>query len=331
MLDLAECRDQQENEILALEAIYSNDFTYTETPNSTSRYRGALSTEISLSQEISIFFAGGINAGDPLKVRHLPPVKIVFSMPAGYPTDEPLEFAIECCWMRWDWIKMLERKLHQIWEEEKDVVLYNYSEFIKNSSLDYLQVEFPLKLDGFLLQVKCPEPSCKSQHKTVEEIAEIVGAEMAKRYSDLLEKQRLEVDPLLRKIPISKNYACARNAHSLSVGFVNGPATIATRHGASVPCPVNFTKRLIQEYLEADETKKATMELRYGAKNLEKLVHDANINAELETDKWMKSNTQPYPDEPYRHFNDKKSPCNQRLFDGTNVDELDMPEDFVFV
>ena len=114
--------------------------------------------------------------------------------------------------------------------------------------------------------------------------------------------------------------------------------------------------------MAADEATKSILELRYGTKNLEKLVRDAE--EEIETDKWMKSNTQKCPQcetaieksmgcnhmlctrckthfcylcgnwidpkEPYHHFNNQNSSCNQRLFDGVDVDEF-VAEDFILI
>ncbi|KAF0520820.1 RWD-domain-containing protein [Gigaspora margarita] len=437
-----DCKIQQENEIMAIKAIYEQDFTYTENSIKAPRYRGALSIKISFPQENLIFFTGGRNVSSdpPLKVRYLPPVKIIFAMPSDYPNQKPLEFELECLWMRWDWLKKLERKLLQIWEEKKDVVLDHFAEFIQNEALDYLQITFPLRLnddyiggsmlktiihtynqqamnqdfvndhftcgicleekrgercfqlrtcqhvfcqeclreyfimlirEGFILQIKCPDPGCKSQHKlTVDEVTEIVGVEMGKRYSDLLEKQKLETDPLMTFCPRIICQAPVKKDSNFEKLCICTKCTFAfcwfcqrTWHGASTPCHMDHTKKIVEEYMNADESTKAVMELRYGAKNLEKLVRDAT--AELETDKWVKSNTQPCPQcetpieksmgcnhmlctrcethfcylcghwidpkEPYQHFNDSKSPCNQRLFDGVNVDDFDIPDDFVIV
>jgi E3 ubiquitin-protein ligase RNF14 len=56
--------------------------------------------------------------------------------------------------------------------------------------------------EGFVIQVKCPDPGCKSQNKlTKEEMTEIVGIEMSQRYAELLEKQKLETDPLVTYCP----------------------------------------------------------------------------------------------------------------------------------
>ncbi|CAG8524690.1 1925_t:CDS:2, partial [Scutellospora calospora] len=123
MLDSDDCRIQQENEIMAIKAIYEQDFTYAENSIEAPRFRGAFSIKISLPQESLIFFTGERNASSdpPLIVRYLPPVKIIFSMPSNYPNKEALKFELECLWMRWDWLRKLEKKLLQIWEEKKDV------------------------------------------------------------------------------------------------------------------------------------------------------------------------------------------------------------------
>jgi hypothetical protein len=105
------------------QAIYPQDFTYTENHETSPRYEGSLTIRISIPHEIMIYFTDGKNLTSdlPLKVRHLPPVKIIFSMPSNYP-DESLQFDLECCWMRLEWIKRLEKRLLKIWEEERDVV-----------------------------------------------------------------------------------------------------------------------------------------------------------------------------------------------------------------
>jgi len=106
------------------QAIYPQDFTYTENHGNSPRYKGSLTIQISTPHEIMIYFTGGKSSTSdlPLKVRHLPPVKIIFSMPSNYPTKESLQFELECCWMCSDWIRVLEKKLLKIWKEERDVV-----------------------------------------------------------------------------------------------------------------------------------------------------------------------------------------------------------------
>ena len=109
-------------ELILKQAIYPQDFTYTENHENSPRYEGSLMIRISIPHEIMICFTGKNLTSDlPLNVRHLPPVKIIFSMPNNYP-DEPLQFELECCWMRLGWIKELEKRLLKIWEEERGVV-----------------------------------------------------------------------------------------------------------------------------------------------------------------------------------------------------------------
>ncbi|CAG8563481.1 4998_t:CDS:2 [Funneliformis mosseae] len=437
-----ECQIQQENEILALEAIYPQDFTYTENHGNSPRYQGSLTIRISTPHEIMIYFIGGKNSTSdlPLKVRHLPPVKIIFSMPRDYPIEESLHFELECCWMRCEWIRLLEEELLKIWEEEKDVILFHFAEFLQNKALDYLQLSFPLRLyddnigqttlktliltydqqaknqdfindhftcgicleekhgdkcyrinscqhvfcqiclreyfeilirEGSVIQVKCPDPGCKLQNKlTKEEMSEIVGPEMSQRYVDLLEKQKLETDPLVTYCPRKVCQAPVKKDPSVEKLCVCTKCTFAfcwfcqrTWHGVGVPCAISNIKKVVQEYMTADQATKSMLELRYGTKNIEKLVKDAQ--EELETDKWKKSNTQNCPQcetaieksmgcnhmlctrcqthfcylcgnwidpkEPYRHFNNANTSCNQRLFDGVNIDEFELADDFILV
>ncbi|GBB93985.1 hypothetical protein RclHR1_02270009 [Rhizophagus clarus] len=436
-----DCCIQQENEILALEAIYPQDFTYTENKENPSRYEGSLTIQISLPHEIMICFIDDKNliSDLPLKVRHLPPVKLIFSMPSNYPMEDCLQFELECYWMQRDWIRRLEKRLLKIWEEERDVILFRFAEFLQNNALDYLQVSYPLRIyddnvgqttlkallstydqqaknqdfvndhftcgicleekhgdkcyrldscqhvfcqvclreyfmmliqEGFVIQVKCPDPGCKSPNKLAkEEITEIVGHEMSQRYTELLEKQKLETDPLVtycpRKIcqaPVKKESAIERLCVCTKCTFAFCWFCQRTWHGANVPCAINNIKKIVQEYLAADEATKSTLELRYGTKNIEKLVRDTL--EEMETDKWIKSNAQKCPqcetaieksmgcnhmlctrckthfcylcgswidpEEPYNHFNASNSSCNQRLFDGVNVDEF-VADEFIFV
>ncbi|RIA92785.1 hypothetical protein C1645_723143 [Glomus cerebriforme] len=372
-----------------------------------------------------IYFTGGRNLiGDlPLKVRHLPPVKLIFSMPSNYPIEESLQFELECCWMRWDWIRRLEKRLLKIWEEERDVVcllqyisieFYNIGQTTLKTLMrtydqqannqDFVNDHFTCGIcleekrgdkcyrlnlcqhvfcqvclreyfmmlirEGFVIQVKCPDPGCKSQNKlTKEEITEIVGNEMSQRYTELLEKQKLETDPLVTYCPRKVCQAPVRKESAVEKLCVCTKCTFAfcwfcqrTWHGVGVPCAINNLRKVVQEYMAADEATKSMLELRYGTKNIEKLVRDAQ--EEMETDKWMKSNTQKCPqcetaieksmgcnhmlctrcethfcylcgnwidpEEPYSHFNNPKSSCNQRLFDGANVDEF-VADDFIFV
>ncbi|CAI2165145.1 6556_t:CDS:2 [Funneliformis geosporum] len=395
--DCQECQIKQENEILALEAIYPQDFTYTENHGNSPRYQGSLTIRISTPHEIMIYFTGGKNSTNdlPLKVRYLPPVKIIFSMPSDYPIEESLHFELECCWMRCEWIRLLEEELLKIWEEERDAA--KNQDFINDhftcgicleekhgdkcyriNSCQHVFCQICLReyfeiliREGSVIQVKCPDLGCKLQNKlTKEEMSEIVGPEMSQRYVDLLEKQKLETDPLVTYCPRKVCQAPVKKDSSVEKLCVCTKCTFAfcwfcqrTWHGVGVPCAISNIKKVVQEYMAADEATKSMFELRYGTKNIEKLVKDAQ--EEMETDKWKKSNTQKCPQceaaieksmgcnhmlctrcqthfcylcgnwvdpkEPYRHFNNVNTSCNQRLFDGVNVDDFELADDFILV
>ncbi|CAG8535453.1 8573_t:CDS:2 [Ambispora gerdemannii] len=430
----------QENEILALEAIYPQDFTYTETQNSIPQYIGSFSVRVTLPNEIRVCFSSHAINGDSninlistneeiLKIRYLPPIIIDFSMPALYPEREGLDFTVKCCWLSDNYRLSLKNKLQEIWEEERDVVLYRYAEFIQENALEFLGITFPLKLvdgttrlkdiiwsynrdamnkefaenhfdcgiclenkpgsrciqlqpcqhvfcqeclcgyfemlirEGFVSQVKCPDIGCKVQTVLTKEVLdEIVGTEMQERYARLMEKIEIETNPLITycplktcQTPVKKSSDFEKLCLCEKCGFAFCWMCKRTWHGPHIACAIKNVKHVVKEYLAADDVKKALMKLRYGPKNLEKLVRDTL--SEIESEEWMRSNTQPCPQcdtfieksmgcnhmrctrcethfcylcghwidpaEPYRHFNDPKSPCNQRLFDGTDIDELE--------
>ncbi|CAG8582921.1 7621_t:CDS:2 [Paraglomus occultum] len=434
-------QQQQENEILALEAIYSQDFTYTDIADASPRFRGVLTVELALPDEVLVYFANSKNANEaPLKIKHLPPVKIIFEMPDDYPTKEVLCFQLECCWMRWDWLQMLERKLRDIWEEERDVILFHFAEFIHNNAMDFLQIPVPMRFgddyvgsstlrtviraynqkvvseeflhdhftcgicfeeklgqkcfqlgqclhvfcrtclseyftmlvrEGFVLQVKCPEPGCRqSQLISKEELIEIIGNDMEERYSMLMEKQRLESDPLVTfcprsdcQAPVKKDSQFEKLGVCTKCGFAFCCFCKRTWHGARVGCRINNTAKLVDEYLAADDDSKRMLELRYGAVNLAKLVTE--VKDTRANEEWLKSNAQLCPQcetpieksmgcnhmrctrchthfcylcgnwidprNPYGHYNNAQSPCDQRLFDGANVEPLDEEDEFAIL
>jgi len=120
--------------------------------------------------------------------------------------------------------------------------------------------------------------------------------------------------------------------------------------------------KIVDEYLAADDDSKRMLELRYGAVNLSKLVNE--VKDTRANDEWLKSNAQLCPqcetaieksmgcnhmtctrckthfcylcgnwidrNNPYGHYNNVQSPCDQRLFDGANIDMLDA-EDFELI
>ncbi|CAJ0831697.1 6702_t:CDS:2 [Entrophospora sp. SA101] len=411
---------QQENEILALEAIYPQNFIY---EKNDPHYKGSLTIQVS----IKIINNNDNNTENYhphlLKIKHLPPIKITFLMTENYPFDEILKFNLECCWLKNDSIKQLENRLEKIWQEEKNVVLFHFAEFIQNNTLDFLNISSPLILsdehndfttlrsiintynqqalyqdfsnnhfncaicleekrgeqciqlkscqhvfcqncickyfemlirEGFITQVKCPEPGCQLKHiLATEEISEIVDKETSDRYSYLVEKQKLETDPLVTYCPRKSCQAPVRKNSNYDKLCVCPKCSFAfccwcekTWHGSSAPCNMYNISKIVSDYMEAEGELKYTLELRYGKKNLEKLARDAKM--ELEVSKWVSMNAQNCPSckavieksmgcnhmvcsrccahfcylcgnalnpgEPYKHFNDPKSPCNQKLF-----------------
>ncbi|CAJ0748225.1 24462_t:CDS:2 [Entrophospora sp. SA101] len=348
--------------LLLKSAIYPQDFIYEKIDNPFPHYKGSLTVEVSISDVITVYFTND-NDDDPhpLKIKYLPPINITFSMTKNYPFDEILKFDLECCWLTKDSIKQLENQLEKIWQEEKDVVLFRFAEFIQNNTLDFLNISSSLVLfdefngfttlksimstynqqglyqnftnnhfncaicleekrgeqciqlkscqhvfcqncickyfemlikEGLITQVKCPEPGCQLKHTiTIEEISGIVDKETSDRYSNLVEKQKLETDPSITYCPRKSCQAPVRKGSNDDKLCVCPKCSFAFCywHGPSVPCTMYAVEKITNDYIQAKGQLKINLEIRYGKKNLEELVR------ELKTLKWVKINAQHCP------------------------------------
>ncbi|KAJ3215323.1 E3 ubiquitin-protein ligase rnf14 [Dinochytrium kinnereticum] len=218
-----------------------------------------------------------------------------------------------------------------------------------------------------LKQVACPDEACKKRHAnsagllTLEEpeILAIVGSQLFQRYKDLRLKQSLEgrqdvtycprpmcQSPVIKDASEEKLCICPECRYAFC--FFCG----RTWHGYAQYCKISKIMEIAKEYQEAPENHRKFLEMRYGRKILEKAVRDLEderMNAE-----WLKANAQACPScsvsvqrsygcshmtlcgstlsesNPYTHYNDKHSPCYNRLFEdneGRIPDGVDMVPD----
>ncbi|RKO87609.1 hypothetical protein BDK51DRAFT_35036 [Blyttiomyces helicus] len=148
-----ENKDRQENELLALKAIFDSDFTY----KTGVRLHGALVVHLESADDAPFLVqVSNRNTADrcvllsspspltpfpppfqpaspsespetaapatpppPLSVAHLPPITLRFHLPPGYPETEPPSFVLECIWIDIGPMKGLMDALNQIWEAER--------------------------------------------------------------------------------------------------------------------------------------------------------------------------------------------------------------------
>ncbi|TPX65195.1 hypothetical protein SpCBS45565_g05303 [Spizellomyces sp. 'palustris'] len=154
-----ENKERQENEVVALKAIYDRDFSFEQAH--TGNIYGSFSLRLDLGDEVEIVItrlppretedvrANGPAPASPqsclvrhnVVVRFLPPIIIHFRLPAAYPSQSPPQFALVCQWLLPQQLAGLKSELLQIWEQEKDVCLYNFAEHLLQKGMEQLQVD----------------------------------------------------------------------------------------------------------------------------------------------------------------------------------------------
>jgi hypothetical protein len=59
---------------------------------------------------------------EKIQLHYLPPIIIEFTMTPRYPLQEVCKFSIQNIWLNKDQLNVLNSRLHEIWEGEKNVV-----------------------------------------------------------------------------------------------------------------------------------------------------------------------------------------------------------------
>ncbi|KAI9197338.1 uncharacterized protein BJ171DRAFT_519976 [Polychytrium aggregatum] len=155
-------REQQDNEILALQSIYETEFEIESSDPHVGilrincelpfegvhvRQRPADSTPELISRNPSqadqqSASPASDDAIATAHILHLPPVTVRFMMAKGYPSREPLILQVECPWLHARRQTGLCKTFRQFWDEDHDVILFRIAEFIKSELLEsfgYLQ------------------------------------------------------------------------------------------------------------------------------------------------------------------------------------------------
>ena len=57
-------------------------------------------------------------AGDPLRVKHLPPLRLDLACPPGYPANDPPRAALAAPWLGAAQVAELEAALAELWEQQ---------------------------------------------------------------------------------------------------------------------------------------------------------------------------------------------------------------------
>ncbi|CAM9440821.1 E3 ubiquitin-protein ligase RNF14 isoform X1 [Lampetra fluviatilis] len=141
--------ESQENELLALSSIYGEDvFLRAET---------ALGGELRIFLDLPAGFtvrgahiktgSGGTGPGECVVVQHLPPLVMNFELPSDYPSTSPPQFTISCKWLSREQLSWLCHTMDELWQENRGMeILYTWSQFLKEDTLDFLRIAPPLEV-----------------------------------------------------------------------------------------------------------------------------------------------------------------------------------------
>ncbi|XP_059382898.1 E3 ubiquitin-protein ligase RNF14-like isoform X2 [Carassius carassius] len=136
-------QEAQEDELLALASIYDEkEFC---------RAESAKEGEIHLCLELPPNFrllVKGHNSTE-YHLSFLGPLVLSFRFPANYPSASAPVFALSSNWLTRVQITALCRRLDELWEENQgNVILFTWMQFLKEETLDFLGIQSPLEIQS---------------------------------------------------------------------------------------------------------------------------------------------------------------------------------------
>ncbi|KAL5712942.1 RBR-type E3 ubiquitin transferase [Ranunculus cassubicifolius] len=148
----------QQDELLALEAIYGDNLTILETDGQNS-FQIAIHieppTEFTVSAKLHSrnenLAPSTSNAFDySFQVEHLPPIVFTCLLPKSYPSHSPPLFTISVQWLDSVRVSSLCRALDSLWTDQPgQEVIYNCLDWLHTSSLTYLGIDKELVLGPY--------------------------------------------------------------------------------------------------------------------------------------------------------------------------------------
>ncbi|KAM9358414.1 E3 ubiquitin-protein ligase RNF14-like [Symphorus nematophorus] len=135
-------KEEQEDELLALQSIFSSDeFVRDESKSS---------GEIRASVELPADFAVTLKEDETLtqyEISFLPPLRLTFELPEDYPSTSPPTFTLTCSWLTHTQLSALSAQLTDLYEATGGaVVLFTWIQFLKEDALRFLDIHALLEL-----------------------------------------------------------------------------------------------------------------------------------------------------------------------------------------
>uniref|UniRef100_A0A0A9XDL8 RBR-type E3 ubiquitin transferase n=1 Tax=Lygus hesperus TaxID=30085 RepID=A0A0A9XDL8_LYGHE len=135
--------EDQADEVLALQSIYNGEeFSCVEAEDGLKS--GKFHAFLSLPAGFHITFktySNGSPSSVVIPLEHLPPITLSFKLPKNYPSESSPEFELSCPWLTVTKLLKLCEKLEALWNEWKgSVILYTWTNFLKEESMDFIGV-----------------------------------------------------------------------------------------------------------------------------------------------------------------------------------------------
>ncbi|KAK9508202.1 hypothetical protein O3M35_007918 [Rhynocoris fuscipes] len=133
-------RENQVDEICVLESIYTDEELFVakdEEPIS-----GHFVAYHSLPDGFYVTYKNfKENTMTKLPVSHLPPITLKFKLPSDYPSKSMPDFELSCMWLSVKKLNLLCKRLDELWDKNSgSVILYIWTQFLKEESLEYLGI-----------------------------------------------------------------------------------------------------------------------------------------------------------------------------------------------
>ncbi|XP_002667383.2 E3 ubiquitin-protein ligase RNF14-like [Danio rerio] len=173
-------QEAQSDELLALASIYDDEeFRRTE-----SSQKGEIHLCLELPPDFRLLINGQTRV--EVDVSFLPPLVLSFELPTDYPSSSAPVFTLSSIWLSRVQITTLCKRLDELWEENRgSVVLFTWIQFLKEETLQFLNIQSPLEIQTNGVQPQCESAESQAAAAAVEELDQRV-VQVADPHSDLL-------------------------------------------------------------------------------------------------------------------------------------------------
>jgi E3 ubiquitin-protein ligase RNF14 len=218
--ELESNKQQQEDELLALQAIFQGDYVSIEGQDAAAFM---INVHLEIPDGIKVAASEDVRDDDDnyFTISNLPPISLLCVFPKSYPSHSAPLFELTCLWLSSQKLSTLCACLDSEWEEiSPDVVVYSWAYWLKERTLEKIGASEKLVLE-------------RDQRDGVDPRA-VSGSESFD----------VDVFRLLRYNEEVKNKKFLEELHSCCICFSDFPGFGFTR----LPCQHHFCKSCFQQY-----------------------------------------------------------------------------------